>query len=901
MVTGLDIPLKMTAIPCKTCNRGKIHALPHQVSGTRAKNTLELIHTDICGPINVTSIGGARYFVTFIDDYTRYTEVMLKKKSNVFAAFVKYLAKVERETGNKIIRIRSDNAKEYVSKDFNQFLEAKGIKREFSIEYTPEQNGVAERMNRTIEEMARCMLIQSKSPTSLWAEAVNTAVYLRNRCPSKATGNKTPLELWSGKKPVVSGFKTFGSHVTALKKRPGLTKWDAKGEDFVFVGYSIGSKGYRLWRRGTTQVINSYDVRFIENPRFVTQAPQENAELPLQSMDTKDNNTRGNSNGGGNSVPKMENDNLNEDTENKTENNEERRKDVEEIEMNDDAEDEVNKEDEKYPRRGPGRPRIVKTGQRGRPKKEYHMANIAETDTDPLTVEEAMSSVHKEKWIEAMRNEYNSLKECNTWELTDLPQGKKAISCKWVFHTKRHQNGEVERFKARLVARGCEQRYGIDFDEVYAPVARMEIIRTLFALSVEEGFHVHQMDVVTAYVQGDLSSEIYMEQPFMYEVSAVESKVCKLLRPLYGLKQSGREWHQKLRTCLNSIGLHHSETEPCVFVGKIHDETVIVVVYVDDLLIASRNLKALKTVKSKMSEKFKMKDLGQVTEILGMRVEREGATGNIHISQEAYVKKIIEKFGMASANPVSTPMEAGIKLSREDEATSKEEKDEMKKMPYRELIGCLTYLSNTSRPDLAFAANALSRFNANPGRIHWRAAKHVLRYLVGTSSLGITYTKSGKPLMAYVDSDWGGNIDSRRSCTGLVLVLAGGPVSWRSKQQKSVALSTMEAEYIALSEVVKEVMYMRRLLTHMDGQAYANDPTCINCDNQSAIRFSKDSIYHQRSKHVDIRFHFTREAQEDGEVTVQYIPSDKNPADLLTKPLLKIKMSRCRDILKLIN
>lgn len=684
MVTGLDIPLKMTAILCETC-RGKIHALPHQVSGTRTKNTLELIHTDICGPINVTSMGGARYFVTFIEDYTRYTEVvMLKKKSDVFAAFVKYLAKAERETGNKIKRIRSDNAKEYVSKEFNQFLEAKGIKREFSIEYTPEQNGVAERMNRTIVEMARCMLIQSKSPTSLWAEAVNTAVYLRNRCPSKATGNKTPSELWSGKKPDVRGFKTFGSHVTALKKRPGLTKWDAKGEDFVFVGYSIGSKGYRLWRRGTTQVINSYDVRFIEDPRFVTQVPQENAELPLQSMDTKDNDTRGNSNVGG-SVPMVENDNSNEDTEDKTENKEGRREDVEETEINDDV------EDEQYPRRGPGRPRIVRTGQRGRPRKEYHMANIAETDTDPFTVEEAMSSVHKEKWIEAMRSEYNSLKECNTWELTDLPQGKKAISCKWVFHTKRHQNGEVERFKARLVARGCEQRYGIDFDEVYAPVARMEIIRTLFALSVEEGFHVHQMDVVTAYVQGDLSSEIYMKQPFMYKVPEVENKVCKLLRPLYGLKQSGREWHQKLRTCLNSIGLQHSETEPCVFVGKIHDETVIVVVYVDDLLIASRNLKALKTVKSKMSEKFKMKDLGQVTEILGMRIEREGATGNIHISQEAYVKKIIEKFGMASANPVPTPIEAGIKLSREDEATSKEEKDEMKKMPYRELIGCLTY------------------------------------------------------------------------------------------------------------------------------------------------------------------------------------------------------------------
>lgn len=253
MVTSLDIPVKMTAIPCETCNRAKIHALPHRHSETRAKNTLELIHMDICGPMSVTSMGGARYFATFIDDYTRYTEVvMLKKKSDIFAAFVKYLAKVERETGRKITKIRSGNAKEYDSKEFNQFLETMSIRREFSVEYTPEQNGVAERMNRTIEEMARCMILQSKSPTSLWTEAVNTAAYLRNRCPSKAIGNKTPLEMWSGKKPDVRRLRTFGSHVTALKKRPGLIKWEAKGEDFVFVGYGIGSKGYRLWRKGTT-------------------------------------------------------------------------------------------------------------------------------------------------------------------------------------------------------------------------------------------------------------------------------------------------------------------------------------------------------------------------------------------------------------------------------------------------------------------------------------------------------------------------------------------------------------------------------------------------------------------------------------------------------------------------
>jgi len=296
-----------------------------------------------------------------------------------------------------------------------------------------------------------------------------------------------------------------------------------------------------------------------------------------------------------------------------------------------------------------------------------------------------------------------------------------------------------------------------------------------------------------------------------------------------------------------------------------------------------------------------MKDLGPVTEIFEMRVVREGPSGSIHISQEAYTRRIIERFGMAHANPASTPMETGVRLSREDEASSKEEKDEMRQRPYRELVGSLSYLANTTRPDIMFAANVLSRYNANPGKTHWKAAKHTLRYLIGTSNLGITYAKSGKPLHAYVDSDWGGNIDNRRSCTGLALILGGGPINWKSKQQKSVALSTMEAEYMALLEVVKEVIYTRRLLNHMVGSTYVKKPTCIGCDNQSAIKFSKDSIYHQRSKHVDIRFHFTREAQESKEIIVQYVPTNENPADLLTKALEKNKTSTCRDMLMLTN
>lgn len=495
-----------------------------------------------------------------------------------------------------------------------------------------------------------------------------------------------------------------------------------------------------------------------------------------------------------------------------------------------------------------------------------------------------------------MKSEYDALMRNGTWELVDKPQNSKILTNRWVFKVKRNQDGTVNKLKARLVARGNEQRKGIDFEEVYAPVARYEIIRTLFAGAVENRMHVHHMDVVAAYVQGELADTLYMRQPEMFEQPSEEDKVCKLKKPIYGLKQAGREWYRTLDKYLKKIGLTNSQINPCVYLDNTRRTDLIIIIYVDDLILASRDLQELTRIKGLLKRKFEINDLGKATNILGISIQREGDTGPIKMSQRKYVEDILKKFGMEDCKTTSTPLEPYEVFSQENTET-----EFNTKVPYRELVGALVYLSNATRPDIAFAANILSQFNENPSNYHWKAAKHVLRYLKYTINYGISYSITGKQLELYADADWAGDESTRRSRSAYVSLLAGGPISWETKKQKSVALSTMEAEYVALSEATKEAMYLKRLLTHMGFGDFVSGKTTIYCDNQSAIHMSKNNMYHRRSKHIDIRYHYSREMRERGEIDVQHTSTNEMKADILTKSLPKIKLRMCVDLLNLNN
>lgn len=478
------------------------------------------------------------------------------------------------------------------------------------------------------------------------------------------------------------------------------------------------------------------------------------------------------------------------------------------------------------------------------------------------------------------------------------PKDVKVLNCKWVFRLKRNQDGSINKYKARLVVRGDQQREGIDFDEVFAPVARMETIRIFLATSVAKKMYIHQLDVITAYVQGDLHEDIYMEQPKTFEKLNRMASVCRLNKPLYGLKQAGREWYRKLNNYLIEIGFKNTETNPCVYVHSQQTCDTIILVYVDDLLIASTDLSNIRNVKIKLKEKFKMKDLGNVKDVLGMHIERQGDVGSIKINQRFYIESALKKFGMTECNPMDTPLELNVNAIIAD-SEPKMNKDKLINEPYRELVGCLMYLANASRPDIAFAANVLSRFNQNPKEIHWKMAKRVLRYLKGTVDYGINYVSEKNSIVAYSDSDWGGDTLDRKSNTGYVVCLAGGPISWTSKKQRTVALSTMEAEYMALSEVTKEIIYVRNLLNHIRYREVIKNATKVYCDNQSAIYLSKNSVFHARTKHIDIRHHFTREAQERGDITLSYVSTKIMVADVLTKSVTKNKHDFCVSLMNM--
>ena len=470
----------------------------------------------------------------------------------------------------------------------------------------------------------------------------------------------------------------------------------------------------------------------------------------------------------------------------------------------------------------------------------FPQANIM-IHQEPITFEEATNCQKQEEWNEAMVKEMESLKKNKVWELTTLPHGKKAIGCKWVYKVKTHSYGSIECYKARLVARGFDQRFGSDYDETFCPVVRLESLRTLIALSTQRGWELHHVDVQTAFLNGTLQEEVYMKQPIGYERKGKEHLVCRLKKSIYGLKQSSRCWNSALDSHLQSMGFSQSQSDPCLYTtGGEHASYIGV--YVDDMILAGKNEAELKSVKDELSSKFDIKDLGKLSYFLGMSIVCNQEEKKTWMGQPAYTEKLLTKMGMSDCRPVTTPMESGnhlVKASEDDEPVDQQS--------YQSLIGSLMYLATCTRPDIAFAVGTLARFSSKPDAVHWKGAKRVLRYLRGTTNFGIVFRGDdlGGPI-AYSDADWAGDVGDRKSTSGYVFSIAGGSVSWRSRKQDTVALSTAEAEYVALSSAAQECVWMRRLSAELGNPLRA--PTIVKEDNQSCIAMAKNPQYHGRGK-----------------------------------------------------
>jgi hypothetical protein len=491
--------------------------------------------------------------------------------------------------------------------------------------------------------------------------------------------------------------------------------------------------------------------------------------------------------------------------------------------------------------------------------------------------------------MEAMREELDSMERNKVWELVDLPNNRKPIGSKWIFKRKLNASGCVEKYKARLVAKGYTQREGIDFVETFSPVAKFTSIRIMGALTAYFDLELHQMDVKTAFLNGHLEEEIYMSQPDGFIEKGNQGKVCKLKRSIYGLKQASRQWNILFDNSITSYGFSMMEGDHCIYFKIVGGNFTLLSLYVDDILIASNNKEMLLEVKMWLSSTFDMKDMGNASYVLGVEILRDRNKGILGLSQKAYLKSILKRFSMLDCRPAYVPLVAGIKLSEELCPKTPEERKKMDNVPYASALGSLMYAMLFTRPDLCHAVGILSRYQKNPGVEHWKQIKHALRYVKATMDYSLCFNGQNLQLQGYTDADWQGDLDHRKSTSGYLFTLAGGAISWCSKKQDSVALSSMEAEYIAASEAVKEAVWLKEFLSSLKIVDSVNKPVTVYCDNQAALKVSRDPRFHSKSKHIEGRYHYIRDVINRLKlVCLEFLPSVDMVADPLTKSLSQV-------------
>ncbi|GKV08051.1 hypothetical protein SLEP1_g19738 [Rubroshorea leprosula] len=747
MVKGLPkLEVRKDAV-CAGCQYGKAHQLPYQESKFKAKEPLQLVHSDVFGKVKQSSIGGAHYMVTFIDDYSRHVWVyFMKEKSETLEMFKRFKKEVEQTIGKKIQCLRTDNGGEYTSKEFSDYLQDNRIRRQLTCPYTPQQNGVAERKNRHLGETCRSMLHAKNVPPRFWAECMKTAAHVINRLPQATLGFISPFEKLWNIKPVVSHFRVFGSVCYVFVPEAQRTKFDKKAVRCIFLGYDDQRKGWRCCDPNTGRCCVSRNVVFDEasswwSPQEIVLPDSKELEEKVQEkfgedtcrlLDTKE-------------VVEKEKEIAPERTVSPWQTG------VREPMIEETRQGEV-EEAEQQPEQ-----QLRRSTRERKPNPKY--ANIALIEASPViepeNYEEAAQSI---EWRKAMEEEIKALKQNQTWELVPKPNDVKPVSCKWVYKVKTRPDGKIERYKARLVARGFSQQYGIDYDETFSPVAKINTVRVLLALAASKSWKLWQMDVKNAFLHGEIDREIYMEQPCGFEDKRHSEYVCKLKKALYGLKQAPRAWYGKIAEFLVQSGYSMTVADSSLFVKTRGNKVAIVLVYVDDLIVTGDDIEEILQTKENLSVRFQMKELGELKHFLGLEVDR--TKEGIFLCQQKYASDLLKKFGMLECKPISTPMEMNARLC------SHKGKDLTSATMYRKLVGSLIYLT-LSRPDISFAVGVVNRFMQNPKKSHLEAVRRILKYVKGTLDYGILY-KSGTEckVVGYCDADYAGCHDTRRSTTG---------------------------------------------------------------------------------------------------------------------------------------
>ena len=501
----------------------------------------------------------------------------------------------------------------------------------------------------------------------------------------------------------------------------------------------------------------------------------------------------------------------------------------------------------------------------------YAFLTALSHQADPTTYSQG---VHHSHWREAMAAELQALEANHTWTLASLPPGKKPIGYKWVFKTKFKANGSIEHHKARLVAKVYTQVEGLDYRDTFAPVAKLVTVCCVLAVTVAKNWSLHQLDIKNAFLHGDLHEEIYMIPPPGY-CKQGETHVCRLQKSLYGLKQASRNWFFKLSSVLLAAGFRYSHADHSLFTLSHGAYFTLVLVYVDDLLVAGNDLSVISKLKSFPAQTFKIKDLGTLKYFLSLEVARSPA--GIFLNQRKYALDILTDSGHLGARPTHFPMEQNLKFNDTYGALLPDPNS------YRRLVGRLIYLTIT-QPDIAFPFNILSQFMQQPRQPHYDAAVGILHYIKSSPGQGILFPATNSlQVSAYSDSDWASCPLTRRSNISFFIQLGNSPISWRAKKQSTVSRSSAEDEYRALASTTCELTWLKKLL--LDLQVPHPQPMLLYCDNQATLHIAQNQVFHEYTKHIEIDCHIVHEKLLSQLISTAHVPSKHQLADIFTKAL----------------
>ena len=995
---------------CDACSTAKAKKNRNHELSERAKQPLDLVSADICGPFPTSKHWEEHYFLEAIDNYTRRSVIFTgSTRASCAEQMFDWKKRAETQTDKRLKAIRIDNANELESRAL-RWAEESGVEYQPTAPYTSSQNGTAERALQSTQAIMRSMLAHAQLSEDYWNLAAKAASHVKNRLPDgpdgvnedKSTFRQCPDQAWFKRKPRVTTLRIFGSKCFVYNNKRE-NKASQRGEVGIFLGYSGNAQYYvEILETGALKRVDAAQVLVDEGvpggtlligstkgsplslrvgDRIETlancshqgnaqgtlinlsqqgdaqatlidcnrQGPSLTTSTTLDKLDRKrqpPNATRFDYTVQPNSRDPSADNNANSDSVGvelssstvsesvgvtfKTPQVLPQRQEItiEPRRLRDsptsqskglqrfkgvsipapapkaskrNAEDDISPDDSKKVRLT--LEEVKEAIRNTAPEIDTVMAQMAflvrATEADqldgiknrvpiPTNHQSAITDpIHGLKWQEAIQREINELIGNRTWEEEKLRDGVNEVTSKWVFTVKYNIDGSIERYKARLVARGFTQIYGQDFEETFAPTIRIDSLRMLMAIMAVEDMEAEQVDVNNAFTESKLRETIYMKPPLGVEIRP--GSTLRLLQSLYGLKQSAREWYLRCSKVLKGIGFKSINSDPCVF---IHKNGAIIGLYVDDLVILTPkgNLQAMVDIKDSLSFAFKIKELGAIKRILGIRIHRVRDRCRVYLDQQAYIEKFLHEFAME--NP--TVKDTAIPISDANSLHRLQDDEELGEIrDYQRKIGSTMFAMVYSRPDICFAMSKLSQYMSNPSVHHEAAVKHLLRYLRTTKAFRICYRASGpKQITGYSDSDFAADKDDRKSVSGFVFTFAGGPISWASRKQKSVTTSTAEAELMALVPATKHAIWLSKFLYEIERSQFIgpNGRTVImNEDNQAAIKMVNNNQISERSKHIDIGCHFVRERSENQDIKVQYCHTDEMTADGCTKGLAKAK------------